>query len=1312
MQIKNEIGMDRFKSGFVVDNFETHLIGNLKSIDYKCAIDTQQSVLRPQVKEDSFVLKEVYTRSDERQNAGYQKSGDVITLPYSDIKLLGNNYATKKINPNPFVVLQYVGDSTLNPSVDQWYNTDIVPLISDTNTNLFTIFLAKLNLKDSFSAFYNSFIVNWIGYNRSFYNISSLSNVNSQQAFSNVEIASVASSSNISPFNNETAKGVSTSIVNNNSVISSIQFFTRSIPVKYNLTGLKPQTQIYVFIDGININRWVAPDIRYTGVPGNSLSSFNAPITTDENGNASGIILIPAGKPPRENAPWSGNAQTVIYDDTATDVYITSGIKTIRFTSSSSDASKDLVDTYTETKFYSAGTLPKNPASIISTLPAHFKANEGTQLVDQSTSNKQKPSPLTQTFTVENFDGGLFATGIDLFFSKKSRNIPVRIYLTNVEIGKPGKYIIPGSEVSLLPNTYLKVFASGNLSIKIGETARGKSSGAEGPILKIYDKNNIEVIPSTIGEVSLSNEQVYTLVLENNNGVSFQQNETLEIPSLTLFNNKTAQNLILKIAKDSGKIVDLKIKNVGLNYDSAILTIESPQLPGGSTATGTVDVSNGKIYNTEVSINGSGYTEPPSVVIRGSGAGHGGAVIESVIEIDTPAVRMGVAVDPSGVIASTTPTRFNFKHPVYLQNDTEYALAIETDSTDYELWASRLTESDVATGVSVTTQPLLGSVYKSQNTDNWTEDLFEDIKFNLYRAQFDISRKGELLLTNENLGYEKMESDPVETYALANTNATSPLFKNNNSIVKIKHRDNGFETSGKSYVFFKSLVNVGGFSGSILNTSLFQVSNSGLDYYNIVGPTRASANSIGGGKNALVSYNRKYEKLYTQINYIQAPNTRIDSFVKTTNIVPVDSNTTNYTSYSQSDFEKIFINEEQFFTNQKVIASRINEILNSVDRSLTYKIHLSSDVSYLSPVIDLRVASVKTSTNRVENATGKESRFGKRYQVLSFLPVYQFLINGTSDNIENNQTIEGLSSGAKGKIVKVQGQRVWVKVTSPSTFIPQEYIFLSSQSQDGGSLEGINLSIANNSVVRESVRFNIGSTIVAFNPSSTTQKYDNVISGKVINWDSASKKLTIQNDKAPINNDYESKITLGSAFSRTPELKDQSPDIFRVGDILYYEGIETGTEQFVEIGSMEFTTGVDFVPEISSGNSSSVAKYVTKEISINQPGTSVDVRLTANIKDVENIKVLYRIKESSSQINFEDIEWKYFNVDGNPDNNDLATFTNVISGQIESQSSYQELKYSVSNLPEFNSFSVKIVMKTNDPAYVPKIQDLRAVASY
>ena len=79
---------------------------------------------------------------------------------------------------------------------------------------------------------------------------------------------------------------------------------------------------------------------------------------------------------------------------------------------------------------------------------------------------------------------------------------------------------------------------------------------------------------------------------------------------------------------------------------------------------------------------------------------------------------------------------------------------------------------------------------------------------------------------------------------------------------------------------------------------------------------------------------------------------------------------------------------------------------------------------------------------------------------------------------------------------------------------------------------------------------------------------------------------------------------------------------------------------------------------------------------------------------------------------FEDIEWVNFNTTGLPDKDTIATSENSISGITEKQSSYQELSYSVEDLPEFSSFAVKVIMKSRNPAFVPKIQDLRAVASY
>ena len=1304
MQVKDSVGLDRFKSGFFVDNFEEHR-GNLKSLDHICAIDPQQSVLRPQSKEDSINLVEVNTREDQRSVSGYKKTGNLVSLPYTDLELLGNSAASKELNPNPFVVLQYVGDGEVSPSIDQWYDQKEEPIIVDTNTTLFNIFLAKDSVEEAFSSIYNSFVVNWVGTAPSFTAINSLGEVNSQQSNATVESASISSSSNISPQNNDVGKGLQTKTVNGNIVSTSLSFFARSIPVKFVIRRMKPNTRMYVFLEGRKIDRWVNPDLRFTGIAGNSLSAFNGPITTDEYGNASGLIILPSGHPPLENATWTGDIDTVGYDEDAESISITSGILTFRFTSSSTNEAKEDVDSYTEVKYYATGILPENPSSIVSTRPSYFKSNEGVQLIESNTDNPVRPNPLAQTFKIENLDGGCFITGVDLFFSKKSTNVPIKTYITNVDAEKPGKSIVPGSEKTLSPNTFLRCFASGDVSVFKGENVTGASSAASGPILQIFDKNNVELVATAAGKYSLTNEQVYTIVLSNHNGKSFVANEDLIIPSVTLSNATDGTTLKLTIAKDSGKLSDIRVTNPGQNYDSAILTIESPQLPGGSTATAKVEVSGGKIYNTEISLNGFGYTEPPSVVVKGIGNGAGGCEIQTFIEIDTPAVRMGVATDREGVTNSTTPTNFKFDYPVYLQNDNEYALVVETDSTDYKLWASRLGETDIATSTVITTQPALGSVYKSQNTESWQEDIFEDLKFKMYRAEFNISRPATLVLKNKSLGYELLSSNPIETNASSNSNANSLLFKNNNNVVKISHRDNGFEDSGKSYVFFRTALETGGITSAALNNTLYQISNSGIDTYNITSSTDASANAFGGGDDVYATFNRKFETLYPQLGYLTFTGTKLDCSVKTTNIIPVDSKTTNYNSYSQTEFEKTFLNEPQYFTNQKVIASDINETLNSISQgSLQYQMVLTSNVTHLSPVIDLGNATVKTSSSRIENAGGQEDRFGRRDQVIKFFPVYTFQLSGASE-IQPNQTIKGATTKASGTIVRVNGTNVFVKVKTQQFFQKGESVTLGNQPDQ--------LSVNINSNPSE-LFFDIddGATIIARNPSNLSETYDNKITGKAVIWNSKTQELRVRTDVQPLAGDYTGRIIDNVLFTRNALVVDQVADIFRVGDIISYPNQPAEEFGYLEVGNLTYSDGIDFVAEDTSKNSSSVAKYVTKEIGISNPGTSIDVRLTLNVKETENIRVLYRIKKASSQENFEDIDWVYFNVNGSPDVQELATSENSISGTVEKQSSYQEFKYSVSDLPEFSSFGVKIVMQSVDPSFAPKIQDIRAVASF
>ena len=77
-------------------------------------------------------------------------------------------------------------------------------------------------------------------------------------------------------------------------------------------------------------------------------------------------------------------------------------------------------------------------------------------------------------------------------------------------------------------------------------------------------------------------------------------------------------------------------------------------------------------------------------------------------------------------------------------------------------------------------------------------------------------------MTNEELGYELLDFNPIQTDSSSNDSADSPLFRNNNKVIKVNHNNSGFEDSGKSYVTFRQSTDVGGIEGETINSTLFK----------------------------------------------------------------------------------------------------------------------------------------------------------------------------------------------------------------------------------------------------------------------------------------------------------------------------------------------------------------------------------------------------------------------------------------------------------------------------------------------------------
>jgi hypothetical protein len=149
LQIQDAEGFDRFKNGFVVDNFTGHSVGDVGNVDYAIAMDMAKGELRPTFNEDAVKLIE---RDDDgtaivaadRTAANYAKTGDLITLPYTETTLIEQPYASKTLNVNPFDVFTWSGTVKLTPPSDEWKETERAPELVINNVGAFDTLASNL----------------------------------------------------------------------------------------------------------------------------------------------------------------------------------------------------------------------------------------------------------------------------------------------------------------------------------------------------------------------------------------------------------------------------------------------------------------------------------------------------------------------------------------------------------------------------------------------------------------------------------------------------------------------------------------------------------------------------------------------------------------------------------------------------------------------------------------------------------------------------------------------------------------------------------------------------------------------------------------------------------------------------------------------------------------------------------------------------------------------------------------------------------------------------------------------------------------
>ena len=526
LQIQDANGFDRFKNGFVVDNFTGHSIGDPGNVDYKVAMDMAKGEMRPTFNEDAIALEErdndgTVIQASDRVTAQYAKTGDLITLPYSEETLIDQSYASKTVNVNPFGIFTWIGSVALTPQTDEWKETERAPDLTITNDDGTWDTLVKQsgnpNLQSvELGTVWNEWQNHWTGQ----------STTNSTESYKQrgghgwrVMQRDIQTTTRTGT---KTRTGIRQVLVpktvtqNVGDRVISIAFtpFIRSRDVDFVATRLKPNTRVYPYFDNESVGTYVTP---LGGALGGNL-------VTDTNGSVSGTFSIPD---PKDNSKprWR------------------TGERVFRLTSSSSNDLTSAPDTAANAEYIARGIIQTVQNTIISTRTAgvEFRATNETEAVTETSTTRGAArqvgyhDPLAQTFMIDDA-GGVFLTSVDICFSTKDANIPVTLQVRNTVNGYPGQSILPFSEKTLNPASVTTSTDGSSITTFTFDSPVYVQENTEYALVLMANTTEYNVYVARLGQTNLGSnrtisQQPYTGVFfKSQNGVTWSadQNEDLK----------------------------------------------------------------------------------------------------------------------------------------------------------------------------------------------------------------------------------------------------------------------------------------------------------------------------------------------------------------------------------------------------------------------------------------------------------------------------------------------------------------------------------------------------------------------------------------------------------------------------------------------------------------------------------------------------------------------------------------------------------------------------------------------------------------
>lgn len=466
MIIQDADGLDRFKSGILVDPFTDLSIANVQDPEFKAGIDPVRSELTPSFHTVNLPLKPI-------ANVNTTKKGDMITRPYTSQLFISQPAATRFRNcvQNFWV---FNGTSYVTPEYDDGVDYSRAPdvnFVVDLQTPLDSLVEAiaefiPLRNESSTSTRSTSTVT---GTN---------SGVGGRISGSSTSTTTTTTTNTTTIVNELKNSGNSTSSESVGDFVSNIEFspFMRSNELKVVITGLRPNTRHYVFFDEVPMNahcqvaslqvpaEGAVNGLRPSSVKGANLVSNNA-------GTLSYIFTIPDGQFfVGDRVLLTTDVDNIASMDTATS-FSRFTYRAFNFSVQKTGLTMSTVIPQYETVQEIETTTTTDSVTVTRPVITGGGGSGNNSRGDSSgRSGNGRGDPLAQTFFVDpdSVTGSEMAmlTEIDVYFKSKSDTYNLNAMIRVVSNGQPTPTIVPGGLKIVTPSE-IKVSDDGSVATRI-----------------------------------------------------------------------------------------------------------------------------------------------------------------------------------------------------------------------------------------------------------------------------------------------------------------------------------------------------------------------------------------------------------------------------------------------------------------------------------------------------------------------------------------------------------------------------------------------------------------------------------------------------------------------------------------------------------------------------------------------------------------------------------------------------------------------------------------------------------------------------